>query len=94
LPPIELSSTGKAAFDQQELFHLSSRQALFSFDPLFLPNELWRQQQVWREWQPASGGGPLWQVQNLHANLPELWKDVFAEYRFAGESIRLLAKLE
>jgi hypothetical protein len=46
LPPSELSSTGKAAFDQQELFHLSSwrRNLSRSFfgRPLSLPNELWQ----------------------------------------------------
>jgi hypothetical protein len=64
------------------------------FWPLSLPNELWRQLQVWRESQLASGGGPLWPWQRLHANLPGLRKDVFAEYRFAAESRRLLVEFQ
>ena len=66
LPPTELSSTGKAVFVRQGLFRLSSWRrhlSTVSFGrPLSLPNELWRQLQVWRESQLASSGGPLWRV--------------------------------
>ncbi|PYJ72317.1 MAG: hypothetical protein DME75_05230 [Verrucomicrobia bacterium] len=58
-----------------------------------MPNELWRLLQVWPESQPTYDGG-LPELRDLRVDLPGLRKDVFREYRFAGESKRLLVKLQ